>query len=66
EIGINYSETKTCPKCNTEFKYLCFNQGWDFNRIRRIKEKRPDLILIEYEDIKKLFAKDKARNLFKS
>ncbi|MCX5687202.1 MAG: hypothetical protein NTV71_00915 [Candidatus Omnitrophica bacterium] len=60
ELGINYSSAKSCPKCGSEFKYIATR----FYETRKIKQKRPDLIFIDFEDYKKATGKIKAKNLF--
>lgn len=62
ELGIDYSKAKVCPKCETNFKYIASRR----REVRRIKNKRPDLIFIDFEDYKKAQGKLKARNLFSS
>lgn len=61
ELGINYLNAVSCPKCGTEFKYIASRN----KEIRKIKEKRPDLIFIELEDYKKATGSVKARDFFK-
>ncbi len=60
ELGINYSTAKACPKCGNEFKYIASRP----HEIRKIKNKRPDLIFIDLEDYKKVTGKIKAKDLF--
>lgn len=60
ELGINYSIAKTCPKCGTEFRYIASR----IKEIKKIKDKRADLIFIEFEDYKKITGFIKAKNLF--
>jgi hypothetical protein len=60
ELGINYASAKSCPKCKNEFKYIASR----FHEIKKIKERRPDLIFIDFEDYKKAAGKIKAKNLF--
>ena len=62
ELGIDYSSVKACPKCETTFKYIASRT----REVRRIKDKRPDLIFIDFEDYKKAKGKIKARDLFSS
>lgn len=68
QLGIDFSKEKTCPQCKTVFHYIGFRRKSDkaeeFSAIRRLKEKRPDLIIIDYEDIKRACGKSKARNFF--
>ena len=61
-LGIDYSKAKACPKCETNFKYITSRT----RETRRIKNKRPDLIFIDFEDYKKATGKIKARDLFSS
>ena len=66
-LGIQYDQ-KTCPQCKTEFKYLTSRRmeshpGESFRIVQRLKEKRPDLIFIDYTDYKHLSGKLKGRNL---
>ncbi|MFA4991410.1 MAG: hypothetical protein WC569_02400 [Candidatus Omnitrophota bacterium] len=60
ELGINYSMAKVCPKCGSDFKYIASRT----REIRKIKNRRPDLIFIELEDYKRATGKIKAKNLF--
>ena len=62
ELGIDYSNVKACPKCKTTFKYISSRT----REVRRINNKRPDLIFIDFEDYKKAKGKIKARDLFSS
>lgn len=62
ELGINYSIATSCPKCGTEFKYIASRN----KETRKIHEKRPDLIFIEFEDYKRVTGFIKAKNLFNS
>lgn len=61
-LGINYSEAKNCPQCGTLFKYIASRT----KEVKRIKNKRPDLIFIDFEDYKKAMGKIKAREMFSS
>ncbi len=62
ELGINYSAAKACPKCGTEFRYIASRA----KEIKKIKEKRPDLVFIDFEDYKKMMGLAQARGLFGS
>ena len=69
ELGIDYSSAKSCPNCNTEFKFITMRpekEGRDigFSSIRLVKQRRPDLIFIEYSDFKKFAASRKAQDIF--
>jgi len=60
ELGIDYSTAKTCPKCGVNFKYIA-SRG---KEIKKIKNRRPDLIFIDFEDYKKNTGEIKAKNFF--
>ena len=66
-LGISYDET-SCPECKTEFKYVTSRRiethpSEAFRIVRRLKEKRPDLVFIDYTDYKYLSGKLKGKNL---
>lgn len=66
-LGIAYDQS-ACPQCKTEFKYVTsrrieIHPGEAFRIVRRLKEKRPDLIFIDYTDYKHLSGKLKGRDL---
>ena len=70
ELGIDYTKTKICPKCGTNFKFIASrNTGkMDRNRggtVKRIIDRRPDLTFIDYEDYKEISGKQNARDFFK-
>lgn len=60
-IGIDYIKAKSCPNCNTEFKFLASRA----NEVIKLKTKRPDLLLIDFADFQKFQGKLKAREFFK-
>ena len=66
-LGIDFFKEAVCPSCGTTFKYIGFrkknNKAEELFAINRIKEKRPDLIVLDCEDIKRAFGKSKARDL---
>ena len=69
ELGIHYKEVKECPRCKTTFKYVTSRRlethpGERFQIVGRLKEKRPDLLFIDYEDYKKTIGRKKAREFF--
>ena len=69
ELNIDYSNAKSCPKCSTVFRFIASrNTGkLDGNRgatVKRIKDRRPDLTFIDYEDYKEITGKQQARNFF--
>lgn len=65
-VGINYSTTKNCPSCNTQFKYIATRRvtGSDIENMKQINKKRPDLIFINFNDIRHAIEHAKAKNFF--
>lgn len=59
-LGIDYSDAKECPECGTHFKYIATRTG----HTPKIKQRRPDLIFIDFDDYRKATGKLKARKLF--
>jgi hypothetical protein len=66
-LGIDFIKEVKCPNCETYFKYIGFrkksNKSEELFAIQRLAEKRPDLIIIDYDDIKRACGKSQARNL---
>lgn len=55
EIGLKLQSVKTCPKCGTEFRYVTtkptgIQKTVDPKVLARIREKRPDLTLVDWTD----------------
>ncbi|HOW87731.1 MAG TPA: hypothetical protein P5561_05685 [Candidatus Omnitrophota bacterium] len=68
-LGINAYETKACPECGAVFKYIASRRleshpSERFRLARRLAEKRPDLILIDYQDYQKAAGDKAARDFF--
>ena len=68
-LGINVLSAGQCPECGTPFRYLSsrrteLNPAERFQFARRMSEKRPDLILIDYTDYMKVIGQKKARDFF--
>ena len=67
-IGIDYSREKYCPNCNTDFKYISYRKdksAVSTGDIARLCQRRPDLIYVEYADIKGIADRLKVKNIFK-
>lgn len=64
EIGLNYANIKTCPKCNNEFRYISSRKPANFTPkiIATLRRKRPDLVYVEFEDIKHYKNREKAKD----
>jgi len=67
QMGVDFFREKTCPQCHTVFQYIGFrkkdNKAEELSIIARVKEKRLDLTIVDYEDIKHACGKSKARDL---
>ena len=69
ELGINAYETKACPACGAVFKYIASRRlethpAERFQLAKRLAEKRPDLVLIDYQDYQKTAGAKAARDFF--
>ena len=69
ELGIEYASVKSCPKCNTVFRFIASRSTGALDRdrggtVKRIKDRRPDLTFIDYEDYKQITGKQNARDFF--
>ncbi len=69
QLGIHYLEAKECPQCKTPFKYVTSRRlethpGERFQLAARLRDKRPDLSFIDYEDYRKTLGRKKARDFF--
>jgi hypothetical protein len=68
-IGIDHYSATQCPECGTAFKFLTSrrlesNPGERFQLVRRLRDKRPDLVFLDYTDFKSIQGKNKARDIF--
>lgn len=65
QIGIDYGREKYCPGCKTDFKYVTYRKPADAPMIGRLMRKRPDLVYVEFSDVKEVSDTRKARDFFK-
>ncbi len=69
ELGIDYSQAKVCPKCGVQFRFMALRSSkLDAGRgaaAKRLKDRRPDLTMIDYDDYKEITGKNSAREFFK-
>ena len=68
-LGIDVYTAKSCPGCGTPFRYLTSRRleahaGERFQFARRMHDKRPDLVVIDYTDYTKAMGHKKARDFF--
>lgn len=66
-FGIDYAKEKYCPGCKTDFRYICYRKISSVSsaQISKICLKRPDLTFVEYNDIKEISDRIRAKNFFK-
>lgn len=69
ELGIDYTKAHQCPKCGTTFRFIASRNtgrldGGRGGTVKRIKDRRPDLTFIDYEDYKEITGKKQARDFF--
>jgi hypothetical protein len=67
-IGIDYTREKYCPQCKTDFKFIAYRRlsgAVTGAQVSRICQKRPDLTYVEFNDIKEIADRQKAKNIFK-
>jgi len=66
ELGLDYSTVKACPKCKTGFRYITSRRAPDFSlrNLSILHKKRPDLVCIEFKDIKEHKNREKAKDIF--
>ena len=70
ELGIDYASAKNCPKCGVTFRFITSRLAGPLDRnrgatVKRIKDRRPDLTFIDYQDYKEITGKQQAREFFK-
>jgi hypothetical protein len=62
KVGID-SKSKTCPDCGVSFKYIGFRRKDHINYLRKVKEENPNIIFIDFDDLKKALGKREARKM---
>ena len=70
ELGIEYAKMKNCPQRGMEFMFIASRHtgkldGGRGATVKRIKDRRPDLTFIDWEDYKEITGKQNARDFFK-
>lgn len=67
QIGLNYLKDKSCPGCNTQFRYVAtkLKKSHEIAKIlSRIKKENLQLTLIDRDDFDRASAKDALGDLF--
>lgn len=68
-LGIDPWTASKCPSCGTEFKFVTSRRleshaGERFKFVRRMNEKRPEWIIVDYSDYTKTQGHKNARDFF--
>ena len=57
-------DVSKCPQCQTEFKYIAFQNVKDhMPKLLRIAQERPQIIFVDYDDFKRLEGEEKAKGI---
>jgi hypothetical protein len=67
ELGIDYAQAKACPGCGNVFRFVALRSkgGSRGAAVKRIKERRPDLTFVDYDDYKEITGRSQAHDFFK-
>ncbi len=57
-------DTLKCPECNTEFKYIAFqNIKEHMPKMLKISHEQPQIVFVDYEDFKRIEGEEKAKGI---
>ena len=62
KVGIN-SKARACPECSAIFKYIGFRRKLQISYLRKVRDERPRIAIIDFDDFKKSLGKRDARKL---
>lgn len=62
KVGID-SKARACPGCLAIFKYLGFRRKVQASYLQKVREERPRIVIIDFDDFKKALGKRDARKL---
>lgn len=55
-----------CPRCGAGFKYVAFrNIKSHLPKLQKLKDRRPDVEIVDFEDYQRVLGESKARDFFK-
>ena len=64
-LGLD-QKLKTCPQCNTEFRYATFSSSsHNASQFNKIRDRKAEIMFIDYGDFKKGIGEIKAKKFFK-
>jgi hypothetical protein len=59
-------EAIKCPECQTEFKYIAFQNVRDhMPKMLRVAQERPNMLFVDYDDFKRIEGEEKAKDIFR-
>ncbi len=59
-------DDRTCPECRTEFQYIAFRNVKDhLPKMLRLNENRPDVLIVDHEDFRRVLGAVKAEEFLK-
>jgi hypothetical protein len=66
ELGLDYLNIKSCPKCKVDFRYIASRSSSvpGLKALSTLYKRRPELICIEFEDIKRHKSREQAKDFF--
>ena len=64
ELGLDYLKLKSCPKCNTDFRFITSRKTSvsGIKSLADLHKKRPDLVCIDFYDLKQHNDRRKAKD----
>jgi len=62
KVGID-SKARACPGCSAIFKYIGFRRKLQTSYLHKVREERPRITIIDFDDFKKSTGKRDARKL---
>ncbi len=65
ELGVKFDVPK-CPQCGADFKFLAFKNIRDhYPKVQKLLSERPDLVLVDHDDFKRLSTAMKAEEFLR-
>ena len=62
KVGID-PKARACPGCSAIFKYIGFRRKVQISYLQKVREQRPRIVIIDFDDFKRSLGKRDARKL---
>ena len=62
KVGID-SKARACPDCSAIFKYIGFRRKVQISYLRKVRDERPRIVIIDFDDFKRSLGKRDAQKL---